>query len=73
MATSLLNRQNRAEAADASISATERRIADRNERIILDLMRGRDTSADEEKVARDMMVLARIRRRREVPGRRAPR
>jgi hypothetical protein len=60
-------------ATDASISATERRIAERNERIILDLMKGRDTSADEETVARDLVTLARMRGRRDLPGRRAPR
>jgi hypothetical protein len=58
---------------DAFISAAERRIADRNERIILDLMKGRDTAADEEKVARDMFVLARMRGRRDVSGRRTAR
>lgn len=61
------------ETADASISAAERRIDDRNERIILDLMLGRDTSADEEKVARELVSLARLRGRRAGPGRRAPR
>jgi hypothetical protein len=66
-------KKGRPEAMDTSISATERRIADRNERIIVDLMRGRDTSADEEKVARDLISLARMRGRREGPGRRAGR
>ncbi|MEA2831819.1 MAG: hypothetical protein QOG66_21 [Methylobacteriaceae bacterium] len=63
----------RVEATDASISATERRIADHNERIILDLMKGRDTSADEERVARDLVTLARMRSRRDLPGRRPQR
>jgi hypothetical protein len=67
------SKASRAEAIDASISAAERRIADHNERIILDLMRGRDTSADEERVARDLATLARMRGRRDLPGRRAPR
>jgi hypothetical protein len=66
-------KKGRPEAMDTSISATERRIADRNERIILDLMRGRDTAADEEKVARDLASLARMRGRHEGLGRRAPR
>jgi hypothetical protein len=70
---SLLLKQTRPEPTDAVISATERRIADQNERIILDLMRGRDTEVEEEKVARDMAVLARMRRK-PGPGRsRAPR
>ncbi|HEU0149553.1 MAG TPA: hypothetical protein VFR21_22070 [Bradyrhizobium sp.] len=61
------------EPADACISATERRIADQNERIILDLMRGRDTAVEEEKVARDLVSLARMRRKPS-PGRgRVPR
>jgi hypothetical protein len=51
-------------AMEASISAAERRIADGNERIILDLIRGRDTSAEEERVARDLLSLARMRGRR---------
>jgi hypothetical protein len=66
-------RQNRPEALDASISATERRIAESNDRIILDLIRGRDTSADEEKVARELANLAHMRRRRSGPGGRAAR
>jgi hypothetical protein len=57
-------KHSRPEVLDASIWATERQIADRNERIILDLIRGRDTSADEEKVARDLTTLAHMRRRR---------
>jgi len=61
------------EALDASISATERRIADRNEQIILDLIRGRDTSADEERVARDLANLAHMRRRRGCPASRSAR
>jgi hypothetical protein len=73
MAMTAFLKKGRPETADASISAAERRIADRNERIILDLMRGRDTAADEEKVAHDLMSLARMRGRREAPGRRAPR
>ncbi|MBV8850898.1 MAG: hypothetical protein JOZ16_15085 [Methylobacteriaceae bacterium] len=56
-----------AEALDASISAAERRIADSNERIILDLMRGRDTAADEERVAQDVATLTHMRRRRDTP------
>jgi hypothetical protein len=63
----------RVETLDASISAAERRIADRNERIILDLMKGRDTTADEEKVARELATLAHMRRRRAPSGGRAPR
>jgi hypothetical protein len=59
-------KHSRPEVLDASIWATERQIADRNERIILDLIRGRDTSADEEKVARDLTTLARMRPRRGV-------
>ena len=55
----------RPEALDASISAVERRIAERNERIILDLIRGRDTSADEEKVMREAASLAHMQRRRQ--------
>ena len=58
-----LLKQTRPEPTDTCISATERRIADQNERIILDLMRGRDTEVEEEKVARDMAVLARMRRK----------
>ena len=49
---------------DTSISAAERRIAERNERIILDLIRGRDTEVEEEKVARELAALAHLRRRR---------
>jgi len=68
-----LVKQTRHEPADACISATERRIADQNERIILDLMRGRDTEVEEEKVARDLVSLARMRRKQS-PGRgRVPR
>jgi hypothetical protein len=63
----------RPEVLDASIWATERQIADRNERIILDLIRGRDTSADEEKVARDLTTLAHMRRRRGSPAGRSAR
>jgi hypothetical protein len=66
-------RQNRGEGLDASISATERRIAESNDRIILDLIRGRDTSADEEKVARDLTNLAHMRRRRGGPAGRTAR
>jgi hypothetical protein len=66
-------RQNRPEALDASISAAERRIAERNDRIILDLIRGRDTSADEEKVARELANLAHMRRRRSGPAGRTAR
>jgi hypothetical protein len=50
-------------APDASISAAERRIAERNERIILDLIKGRDTSADEESVAQELIALSHLRRR----------
>lgn len=57
-------KHSRPEPLDASISAAERQIAERNERIILDLMRGRDTSADEEKVVREAATLAQMRRRR---------
>ena len=56
---------------DPSIVAAERRIAENNERIILDLIRGRDTSADEEKVAQDLVALARLRGGRGA-GRRTP-
>ena len=73
MAMNAFLKNNRPDTTDASISATERRIADRNERIILDLMKGRDTAADEEKVARDLASLARMRGRREGLGRPAPR
>lgn len=66
-------KQDRVEAAETSISATERRIADRNQRIILDLMLGRDTSADEEKVAQDVAALARMRSPRHGTIRRTPR
>ena len=58
-------------AVEASISAAERRIADGNERIILDLIRGRDTSAEEERVARDLLSLARMRGRRTSASRKA--
>ena len=61
-------KHSRTEALDASISAAERRIADSNERIILDLMKGRDTSADEEKVVREAATLAHMRRRRGGPS-----
>lgn len=71
--TASLQRYDRLEAIDASISATEQRIAAQNERIILDLMRGRDTRAEEEKVARDMIVLAGMRKRRDATGRRSHR
>jgi hypothetical protein len=66
--TPLLKQTRPEAAADACISATERRIADQNERIILDLMRGRDTEVEEEKVARDLVSLARMRRKQS-PGR----
>ena len=56
------------ETLDASISAAERKIAESNERIILDLMRGRDTVEDEEKVVRDVATLAHMRRRRGGPA-----
>jgi hypothetical protein len=61
-------KQSRAEALDASISAVERQIAESNERIILDLMRGRDTTADEERVAREVATLTHMRRRRGSPA-----
>jgi hypothetical protein len=68
-----LLKHTRPEPTDAVISATERRIADQNERIIFDLMRGRDTEVEEEKVARDLVSLARMRRKQS-PGRgRVPR
>jgi hypothetical protein len=68
-----LLKQTQPEATDPCISVTERRIADQNERIILDLMRGRDTEVEEEKVARDLVSLARMRRKPS-PGRgRVPR
>jgi hypothetical protein len=70
---SSLLKQDRIDAAEASVSATERRIADRNHRIVLDLMLGRDTSADEEKVARDLTALARMPGRHGGPGRPARR
>lgn len=66
-------KQDRVEAAETSISATERRIADRNQRIIVDLMLGRDTSADEEKVASDLTALARLRSPHHSVSRRTPR
>ena len=61
-------KHSRADALDASISAAERRIAESNERIILDLMKGRDTSADEERVAREVATLTHMRRRRGAPA-----
>ena len=61
-------KHSRTEALDASISAAERQIAERNERIILDLIKGRDTIADEEKVARDVATLTHMRRRRGSPA-----
>jgi hypothetical protein len=57
-------KQGQSRVLDPSIMAAERRIAENNERIILDLIRGRDTSAAEEKVARDLVALARLRRGR---------
>jgi hypothetical protein len=60
-------KHSRPEPLEASISAVERQIAERNERIILDLIRGRDTSADEEKVVREAASLANLRRRRGGP------
>ena len=65
--TSIL-KQSRGEALDATIIATERRIAESNERIILDLMRGRDTTADEESVVREVATLAHMRRGRPSAG-----
>jgi 3-deoxy-D-arabino-heptulosonate 7-phosphate (DAHP) synthase len=61
-------KQSRTEALEAWISAAERQIAESNERIILDLMRGRDTIADEERVAREVATLSHIRRRRGRPA-----
>jgi uncharacterized protein (DUF2336 family) len=57
-------KHSRPEPLDASISAVERQIAERNERIILNLIKGLDTSADEEKVVREAATLAHMRRRR---------
>lgn len=58
----------RTEALDASISAAERQIAESNERIILDLMMGRDTTAAEERVARELATLTHMRGRHRRPA-----
>jgi thymidine phosphorylase len=61
-------KHSRTEALEASISAAERKIAESNERIILDLMRGRDTIAAEERVARELATLTHMRRRHGRPA-----